>query len=131
MQGSDAHHVPRPSKSPAGLRVPMKAWSLLAAGIFLEVLGTTCMKLSNGFARPWPSFLMFACYGLSLTALTMALRDIDMTIAYGVWSAAGSVLIATIGLVWFREPATAARLFWLTVVVCGVIGLRRASSLAE
>src|SRR5262245_4430771 len=109
----------------------MRPWAMLSLGILLEVLGTTCMKLSNGFVKPWPSFMIFAFYGLSLTALTVALRDIDISIAYGIWSALGTVLIVTIGLVWFREPATVARLFWLVVILCGVIGLRTAPLTSE
>jgi small multidrug resistance pump len=104
---------------------------MLSLGILLEVLGTTCMKLSHGFVKPWPLLMMFAFYGLSLTALTIALRDIDISVAYGIWSALGTVLIVTIGLVWFREPATIARLFWLVVILCGVIGLRTATLTSE
>jgi len=104
------------------------SWILLLLGILLEVLGTTCMKLSNGFSRPWPSLLMFLFYGMSLSTLAVAIRDIDISVAYTVWSVLGIALVVTIGMVWFDEPATAPRVFWLVFIVCGVIGLRSVST---
>lgn len=102
-------------------------WLVLAVGIVLEVMGTTCLKLSNGLTRPWPSLLMFVFYGLSLSTLSLVMRHLDISVAYTVWSALGLALVATIGMLWFGEPATGARLFWLLVIVCGVVGLRSAS----
>jgi small multidrug resistance pump len=67
------------------------SWILLGTGVPPEVLGTTCMKLSAGLSRPVPAVLMFLFYALSLTALTVALRDLEMTVAYAIWSALGSV----------------------------------------
>jgi small multidrug resistance pump len=103
------------------------SWLLLLLGIALEVVGTTCLKLSNGLSRPWPSVLMFLFYGLSLTTLALAFRDLDIGVAYTVWSALGIAVIAVVGIFWFGEPATASRVFWLFFIVCGVIGLRAAS----
>ena len=103
------------------------SWALLVLGIALEVVGTTCLKLSNGLSKPWPSLLMFAFYGLSLTTLAVAFRDLDLGVAYTVWSALGIAIIALVGMLWFGEPATAPRVFWLLFIVCGVIGLRAAS----
>ena len=71
------------------------SWVLLGLGIVLEVVGTTCLKLSNGLSRPWPSLLMFAFYGLSLTTLAVAFRDLDLGIAYTLWSALGLALIVS------------------------------------
>jgi multidrug transporter EmrE-like cation transporter len=44
------------------------------------------MKLSQGFTRPFPSFLIFIFYGLSFTLLTMVLKRMDVSIAYAIWS---------------------------------------------
>ena len=47
------------------------SWLYLVLAITCEVLGTTCMKLSQGFTRPWPSIALFLAYGLSLGLLTL------------------------------------------------------------
>jgi small multidrug resistance pump len=101
----------------------MQGWLYLAAAIFLEVAGTTSMKLSNGFERLVPSVLIFLFYGLSFTALTFALRRIDLSIAYAVWAGLGTALIAVIGMVYFREPLTLLKFGSLLLIILGVIGL--------
>ncbi len=95
----------------------------LTAAIVLEVGGTTCMKLSEGFSKLWPSVMVFVLYGLSLGLLTLALKRIDVSVAYAVWSGMGTALIALIGVVWFKEPVTALRIVCLGLIIMGVIGL--------
>ena len=107
----------------------MKAsWLLLALGIALEVAGTVCMKLADGFRDLRAATLMYVFYALSLTTLTFAFKRIDIGVGYAVWSGAGLALIATIGIVWFREPATTARLVFLTFILVGLLGLRLAAA---
>jgi small multidrug resistance pump len=98
-------------------------WAYLVLAILLEVSGTTCMKLSEGFTKLVPSILLFVFYTLSLGMLTLALKRIDVSVAYAVWSGVGTALIATIGVLWFREPATALKLFSLALIIAGVVGL--------
>ena len=98
-------------------------WTYLVLAILLEVLGTTCMKLSEGFTRTVPSILLFVFYSLSFGMLTLALKRIDVSVAYAVWSGVGTALIATIGVLWFKEPITALKLFSLALIIGGVVGL--------
>lgn len=98
-------------------------WVYLIFAILLEVSGTTCMKLSNGFTRVGPSLGMFIFYGLSLGAMAMALKRIDVSLAYAVWSGMGTALIASIGILWFKEPMSALKLISLALIIIGVIGL--------
>jgi small multidrug resistance pump len=98
-------------------------WLYLVLAILLEVSGTTCMKLSEGFTRVVPSILLFVFYTLSFSMLTLALKRIDVSVAYAVWSGVGTALIATIGVLWFKEPATAVKLVSLGLIILGVIGL--------
>ena len=95
----------------------------LIAAIVLEVGGTTCMKLSAGFSKLWPSVLVFVLYGLSLSLLTLALKSIDVSLAYAIWAGLGTALIAVIGVIWFKEPATALKIISLGLIVAGVVGL--------
>ena len=101
-------------------------WILLGLGILLEVAGTTCMKLSDGLIRPWPTALMFAFYAASLSTLAVAFRGLDLSLGYAVWSALGTVLVVTIGIVWFGEQPSLSRVVWLLVTLGGVVGLRAA-----
>jgi small multidrug resistance pump len=101
----------------------MQYWFYLAWAILLEVAGTTSMKLSKGFTNLVPSILLFVFYLASFVALTFALRRIDISVAYAVWSGVGTALIATIGILYFRDPVTALKLISIGFIVAGVVGL--------
>ncbi|HMA85637.1 MAG TPA: multidrug efflux SMR transporter [Desulfosalsimonadaceae bacterium] len=101
----------------------MSHWFFLIIAIILEVAGTTSMKLSEGFSRWLPSILIFVFYGLSFAGLTLALKRIDVSIAYAIWAGLGTALITVIGLVYFKEPATLIKLISIGLIVVGVIGL--------
>jgi small multidrug resistance pump len=96
---------------------------MLVGAILFEVAGTISMKLSEGFTRPLPSVLIFLFYGAAFTLLTLALKKIDVSVAYAVWSAVGTAVIAGIGIVWFKEPLTALKVASLLLIVAGVVGL--------
>lgn len=98
-------------------------WFYLIGAIVLEVLGTTSMKLSEGFTRPLPSVLIFVFYAGAFVGLTMALRRMEVSVAYAIWSGVGTALIAVIGFLWFRESVTVVKLVSLSMIVLGVIGL--------
>ena len=101
----------------------MHSWITLVAAILFEVAGTTSMKLSQGFTKLLPSALIFLFYGAAVAALTMALMQIDISVAYAIWSGLGTALIAVIGMLWFKEPVTAIRLVSLGLIIIGIIGL--------
>ena len=61
------------------------------------------MKLSEGFTKLVPSLAMGVLYTASLGCLTMALKRIELSLAYAVWSGVGTALIAAIGIIYFRE----------------------------
>ena len=95
----------------------------LVIAIVLEVCGTTCMKLSQGFTRVVPSVLLFVFYGLSFSAMTFSLKTIDVSFAYAVWAGVGTALIVLVGILGFREPVTVAKVISLGFIIIGVVGL--------
>ena len=98
-------------------------WLALSGAIVLEVAGTTSMKLSQGFSRPLPSLLLFVFYGMSFTLMTIAVKKIDMSVSYAIWSGVGTALIAVIGFGWFKEPLTTLKIVSIVLIVAGVFGL--------
>ncbi|MBN3990634.1 MAG: multidrug efflux SMR transporter [Nostoc sp. NMS2] len=99
------------------------SWIYLIAAILFEVSGTTCMKLSEGFTKLVPSVLIFVFYGLCFSFLTLALKRLEVSVAYSVWAGLGTVLIAIIGIIWFRESATSIKLLSIALIIMGVIGI--------
>ncbi len=99
------------------------SWVYLGAAILLEVCGTTCMKLAEGFTKPVPSVLVFLFYALSFVCLTLALKQLQISTTYAIWSGVGTAAIAVIGVTVFHEPMTATRVLCLLLIIAGVVGL--------
>jgi small multidrug resistance pump len=101
----------------------MHGWWLLAIAIMLEVAGTTCMKLSDGLTRLWPSLGIVVFYLVSFACLTLALKHIDVSVAYAIWAGLGIVLISVVGVFFFGESMTLWRAGSIALVLLGVVGL--------
>ena len=97
-------------------------WILLSAAILLEVAGITSMKLSRGFAEPLPSIAVPILYVLSAAAVILALKRLDLSVTYAIWSGVGTALAAMIGITYFREPLTLFKIASLVLVILGVLG---------
>lgn len=101
----------------------MNAWVWLIIAILFELAGTTSLKISFGLTKLVPSLLTFVFYAISFTTLAIALKKIDVGIAYAVWAGAGTALIAFVGFIFFGESFT----FWkgasILLIILGVIGL--------
>ena len=52
------------------------------------------------------------------------MRTLQIGTAYAVWTGIGAVGTATLGLILFHEPATAARLTCIGLIVAGIVGLK-------
>ena len=102
----------------------MNAWIyLIIAGIF-EMLWVVTLKLSEGFTKIVPIILTVIFMLLSLVFLSLSFNSIPMGTAYACWTAIGAVSIIIVGILFFGESATVLRLFFLTLVIAGIIGLK-------
>ena len=107
-----------------GDRIPALYWLALTGAIALEIAGTTSMKLSHGFTRTLPSVLLFVFYALSFALMTIAVKRIDMSVSYAIWSGVGTAVIALIGVFAFRESLTTVQVVSIVLIIVGVVGLR-------
>ncbi len=85
--------------------------------------GTTALKLSQGFSRLAPSLVVVVSYCLSFYLLSLTLKKMEVGVVYAIWSAVGTALIATIGILWFNEPISVLKIGSLALIILGVIGL--------
>lgn len=102
-------------------------WVYLSIAIAFEIAGTTAMKMSDGMTRLWPALAVVVCYGVSFTLLARALRTIEVGVAYAVWSAVGTMAIATIGILVFGESIGPSKLLGIALIIAGVVSLRLAN----
>ena len=64
---------------------------------------------------------------LSAAAVILALKRLDLSVTYAIWSGVGTALATLIGMAYFREPLTLFKLGSLALVIIGVVGLSLAA----
>jgi small multidrug resistance pump len=102
-------------------RFLMIYWIYLVIAILTEVVGTTMMKVSQGLTRLVPSVTMFVMYAISFVFMAFALKKLEVSTAYAIWSGLGTAAIAAIGIIWFQESLNAAKVVGTGLVIAGVI----------
>jgi quaternary ammonium compound-resistance protein SugE len=113
---------------PTDARKRLGPWAvLLLAGVF-EVGYALSVGGSRGFTVPGWSVSALVFFLLTLFALSVALKRIDVGIGYAVWAGIGAVGAALLGPVLFGETLTPVRAFWLAVIIGGVVWLKLADS---
>lgn len=100
------------------------AWIILfVAGLF-EIGWAVGLKYTEGFTRLWPTVGTGFSLVLSMALLGLALKTLPLGTAYAVWTGIGAVGTALFGILVLKEPATAARLVCLCLIVAGILGLK-------
>jgi quaternary ammonium compound-resistance protein SugE len=102
----------------------MMAWFYLFIAGLLEVGWAIGLKYTEGFSRLWPSVWTVAAMILSLAFLGLALKALPVGTAYAVWTGIGAIGTVILGIYLFNEPATAARLACIGLILAGIVGLK-------
>lgn len=100
------------------------SWSyLVVAGLF-EIGWAIGLKYTDGFTKLIPSLLTAGSMIISLVLLGLALKTLPVGTAYAMWTGIGAVGTAMLGIWLFGDPATAARLVCIAIIVTGIVGLK-------
>jgi len=108
----------------------MHPYVLLGGAIASEVVGTTALKLSEGFSRPLPSVGVVIGYGLAFYLLSLTLEELPVGTVYATWAALGIVAIAAIGALAVDEPVDLAGVAGIALIVAGVYVLNVVSGMS-
>ena len=101
-----------------------QGWIYLIVSGVIDVAWALSMKKANGFANPAWSVVSLFLLAAFVYLLTRALTVLPLGTAYAVWTGIGAAGTVIAGILMFSEPATALRLFFIGVVVAGIIGLQ-------
>lgn len=99
------------------------SWVLLSASVAAEVAGTIALRYADGFTRLIPSVVVGASYGAAIWLMSLAVKALEIGLAYAVWAGAGTALTAAIGTLWFGESITFLRMIGVVMIVVGVVML--------
>lgn len=103
------------------------AWLSLALAILFEILGTLSLKQAATASKRW-YLAVLAGYGISYAFLALALSEIPLGVAYGIWSGVGVVAMAILGRVLFKERLTWIMGLGIVLITGGVILIQLGST---
>ena len=98
-------------------------WILLILSILAEVVGTLCLKWSEGFARLWPTVGMIVFYIATFIFLTLCAKTLDLGLAYAIWAGVSVAGVAVCGVILFHESLNVYRVIGITAIIVGVLVL--------
>ncbi|HIZ82306.1 MAG TPA: multidrug efflux SMR transporter [Candidatus Mediterraneibacter pullistercoris] len=102
-------------------------WVYLMIAGGLEVFWSTCMKFSNGFTELKFTILTIVGMIFSFLFLSQATKSLPLGTSYAIWTGIGALGAVIVGIVLFKEPVTAARIFFVSLLLIGIVGLKATS----
>lgn len=99
-------------------------WLVVLVAGLLEVVWAVGLRYTDGFTRLWPSVGTLIVMGLSFFLLSLAMRSLPTGTVYAVWVGIGAVGTVVVGIAFLGEPATLPRLFSISLIVLGIMGLK-------
>ncbi|OSI06759.1 putative small multidrug resistance protein [Neisseria animaloris] len=106
-------------------------WFFLSLAILSEVFGSSMLKLSEGFSKPWPTAAMAVAFLCSFYFLSLSLKSIPLGTAYAVWAGVGLVLTCIISIVFFGQKADVAGIVGIGFILTGVLILNTLSGMVR
>lgn len=100
--------------------ITLNPWILLSIAIVMEVIATSSLKLSDGFTRLWPSFVVITGYCISFYLLALTMRDLPMGVIYAIWSGVGLSLVTLVGWFLFKQHLSSGALIGIALIIAGV-----------
>ncbi|HEX2840904.1 multidrug efflux SMR transporter [Hyphomicrobium sp.] len=100
------------------------SWIYLLFASILEVGFTTAIRYTDGFTKFWPTALVLALAAVSFACVAKSTATIPLGTAYAAWGGLGAVGTVIIGALYFDEPVTFWRMFFLGLLICSIAGLK-------
>ena len=96
-------------------------WILLLLAIGSEVIGTSCLKLSEGFSKPIPTLVVLVTYATAMLLLSRVVQTIPLGITYALWSGSGIIAIVLVGWLAYKQVPSPGQLVGISMITAGVI----------
>lgn len=100
------------------------AWTYLVIAGEFEIGFTTSPRYADGFTRALPTLAFVLSAAARFYCLSMATTTIPLGTADAVWTGIGAAGTVLIGIAFFGEAATTARLALLLLLIGSIAGLK-------
>lgn len=95
----------------------------LAVAIVAEVIATSALKATEGFARLVPSVIVVIGYAVAFYFLSLTLRVMAVGVVYAIWSGIGIALICILGALLYQQPLDLPGIVGIGLIIGGVLVL--------
>ena len=99
------------------------AYILLAVAVAAEIFATSTLPATDGFTKLKPSILSAVGYIVCFFCFGIALKSIDLGVAYATWGAVGTVATPIAGYFLYKQGITKMGLFALALIIASVVVL--------
>ena len=96
-------------------------WSLLLLAITAEVIGTSCLRLSEGMTKPLPTVLVLLAYAIAMGLLSKVVLTLPLGLTYALWSGIGTVAIVLVGRFAYQQLLNPGQLVGIGLITTGVV----------
>lgn len=108
----------------------MMNWIILCIAGLFEVAFASCLGMA-GMSAGRERVLWYGGFVIALVCsmllLMTAIRTLPIGTAYAVWTGIGAAGTALLGMLFFKDPATFWRIFFLTTLIGSIVGLKAVS----
>ncbi|MFF1794563.1 DMT family transporter [Kitasatospora sp. NPDC058263] len=105
------------------------AWIFLAIAVVFEIVFALGTNATHGFTKLWPSVLTLVAAAGGIFTLSLALRTLDVSVGYTIWTGLGSIGTVVLGAVLYKERITLPKLLSFAAIIAGAVTLKLASGL--
>ncbi|MCC6761745.1 MAG: multidrug efflux SMR transporter [Chitinophagaceae bacterium] len=106
------------------------AWFYLLLAACCEIAFAGSLKLTQNFSNLKWSVIFVTFYVLSIVLLNKAVQQIPIGTAYAVWTGIGAAGTVIIGILYYKEPVSFWRMFFLCTLILSIVGLKYFSETA-
>ena len=96
-------------------------WPLLLLAITAEVIGTSCLRLSEGMTKPLPTVLVLLAYAIAMGLLSKVVLKLPLGLTYALWSGNGTVAIVLVGRFAYQQLPNPGQLVGIGLITAGVV----------
>lgn len=100
------------------------AW--LGLAIVLEIVANIFLKFSDGFRRKFYGVLSIAAVLGAFSALSQAVKGIDLSVAYALWGAFGIMATLAAGWILFGQRLNNKGWMGLALLIVGMVLIKMA-----
>ncbi|ECP7275750.1 multidrug efflux SMR transporter [Campylobacter jejuni] len=99
-------------------------WFYLFLATACEIFGVVIMKKLVSTNNKLYLLALIVCFGFSFAFLNLSMQSIAMSVAYSIWTGAGTAGGVMIGVFFYKESKNFLKLFLIAVIIACTVGLK-------